>query len=227
MTRRKHNGSAIAGFEDMMNFALNSISLTAISFSTTPRQQPATTLPHCAHCQPSSIVPWYTMLNSDDADTDASSYERIALDSTTGDQYDDAGNINMGVSQSADASDIEAHASTEATAQTTTATTTVALERTLTLTDGIGVVVGIIVGSGIFASPGTVLQSSGTSPYVSLLVWLCAGIMVLLGGLCFAELGAAIPLSGMARCIDDVDMQSVSTTQASKRHQSTNQAMTY
>jgi len=71
-----------------------------------------------------------------------------------------------------------------------------ALDRSLTLKDGVGVVVGIIIGSGIFASPGLVLESSGSSAYVSLVVWLSAGLLVLLGGLCFAELGAAIPVSG-------------------------------
>jgi amino acid transporter len=57
------------------------------------------------------------------------------------------------------------------------------------------VVVGIIVGSGIFASPGVVLQSTG-SVGLSLLAWLGGGTLAMLSALIYAELGSSIPHAG-------------------------------
>ena len=48
------------------------------------------------------------------------------------------------------------------------------LKRELTLVDGISIIIGIIVGSGIFVSPKGVLQESG-SVGLSCLVWLLSG----------------------------------------------------
>ena len=70
------------------------------------------------------------------------------------------------------------------------------LPRTLNVVDGTAIIFGIMIGTGIFASPGVVLSSVHESVGLSLLIWLCAGILCLLGGLCFAELGAAISTSG-------------------------------
>ncbi|GAQ88345.1 amino acid transporter [Klebsormidium nitens] len=69
------------------------------------------------------------------------------------------------------------------------------LHRRLTFVDGISVVVGIIVGSGIFASPGVVLQSTG-SVGLSLLAWLGGGTLAMLSALIYAELGSSIPHAG-------------------------------
>jgi amino acid transporter len=63
------------------------------------------------------------------------------------------------------------------------------LQRTISLTSGIAFIVGAIIGSGIFASPGAVLLYSG-SIGGSLLAWLVAGIIAILGAACYAELGA-------------------------------------
>ncbi|XP_071524173.1 Y+L amino acid transporter 2-like isoform X2 [Panulirus ornatus] len=64
----------------------------------------------------------------------------------------------------------------------------VRLKRELGLVDCIGVIVGIIIGSGIFVSPRAVLQYTG-SVGMSLLVWVATGLMSMVGGLCYAELG--------------------------------------
>ena len=56
----------------------------------------------------------------------------------------------------------------------------IALKRELGLLSGICLVVGVMIGSGIFISPGGVLQNSG-SVAVSVIVWLVCGIMSLLG----------------------------------------------
>jgi APA family basic amino acid/polyamine antiporter len=56
-------------------------------------------------------------------------------------------------------------------------------------------VAGAVIGSGIFMSPSIVAREVG-APGLSLMVWLLCGVLALSGGLCFAELGAAIPRSG-------------------------------
>jgi basic amino acid/polyamine antiporter, APA family len=56
-------------------------------------------------------------------------------------------------------------------------------------------VAGAVIGTGIFVSPAIVAREVG-APGLSLGVWLVCGGLALAGGLCFAELGAAIPRSG-------------------------------
>ncbi|ORY22660.1 amino acid transporter, partial [Neocallimastix californiae] len=68
-------------------------------------------------------------------------------------------------------------------------------ERHVTLFQGINLVIGLMIGSGIFASPGPVLQYSG-SIGASLLIWMLSGLLALTGALCYAELGTMIPASG-------------------------------
>jgi APA family basic amino acid/polyamine antiporter len=73
---------------------------------------------------------------------------------------------------------------------------TASLHRTLTLRDLILIVIGTVIGSGIFLVPGPVLRQSGGSVGVSLLVWLIAGVLSLLGALTYGEMGAAKPDAG-------------------------------
>lgn len=69
------------------------------------------------------------------------------------------------------------------------------LERVLGLRQLILIVVGTVIGSGIFIVPATVLkQTGGLGP--ALLVWLIAGILSLLGALTYGELGAMHPEAG-------------------------------
>lgn len=70
------------------------------------------------------------------------------------------------------------------------------LKRTLGARDLVLVVVGTVIGSGIFIVPGAVLRQTGGQVGVALLVWLVAGVLSLLGALTYAELGAADPDAG-------------------------------
>jgi APA family basic amino acid/polyamine antiporter len=56
-------------------------------------------------------------------------------------------------------------------------------------------VVGGIIGSGIFLNPAVVAARAGTSSLV-LTAWLMGGVVAVLGGLIFAELGARHPAAG-------------------------------
>lgn len=70
------------------------------------------------------------------------------------------------------------------------------LSRSLGQRDLILIVIGTVIGSGIFLVPSTVLRQTGGSVPIALLVWVVAGVLSLLGALTFAELGAAKPDAG-------------------------------
>ena len=53
-----------------------------------------------------------------------------------------------------------------------------------------------MIGSGIFYLGSYVLERVGMNSGLALLCWLLGGIISLFGGLCYAELGAAMPKSG-------------------------------
>lgn len=73
--------------------------------------------------------------------------------------------------------------------------TAVRLTREVTLIDSIALIVGQIIGSGIFVSPTSVLENSGGVGW-ALMVWVLCGILSMLGALCYAELGTTFPVSG-------------------------------
>ena len=69
------------------------------------------------------------------------------------------------------------------------------LERNLGFSGALSLIVGCMIGSGIFASGSTVALRSGSSGMI-LCVWSGCGLLATLGALCYAELGTAIPKSG-------------------------------
>ncbi|RZC22676.1 b(0,+)-type amino acid transporter 1-like, partial [Asbolus verrucosus] len=71
----------------------------------------------------------------------------------------------------------------------------VQLKRELGLFSAINLILAVMIGSGIFVSPASALEHSG-SVGMCLLVWIICGIVSLLGALAFAELGTVVPRSG-------------------------------
>lgn len=70
------------------------------------------------------------------------------------------------------------------------------LERSLGPRDLILIVVGTVIGSGIFIVPGEVLRDTGYAVGPALLVWLVGGVLSLLGALTYGEMGAMAPEAG-------------------------------
>ena len=70
------------------------------------------------------------------------------------------------------------------------------LARVLRLRDLVLLIIGTVIGSGIFLVPGLILKAVGNSPSLALCVWLLGGILSLLGALTFGELSALNPKAG-------------------------------
>jgi APA family basic amino acid/polyamine antiporter len=67
--------------------------------------------------------------------------------------------------------------------------------RDLTLVHATSLVTGVIIGTGIFLKAASMAQAVGT-PGLVLAAWVAAGLVAMLGALCFAELGALLPHAG-------------------------------
>ena len=74
------------------------------------------------------------------------------------------------------------------------------LARTLTFRDLLYLFVGAVIGSGIFITPSMILRQLNGSVGLAMLVWVCGGILSLLGALTYAELAAANPETGGLYC---------------------------
>ena len=69
------------------------------------------------------------------------------------------------------------------------------MQKTVGLVGGISIIVGTMIGSGIFASPSSVANNAG-SVGSTLLIWCGSGLIAMLGALCYIELGTMIQKSG-------------------------------
>ena len=69
------------------------------------------------------------------------------------------------------------------------------LRRVLGLWDATCVVIGAIVGVGIFFTPRDVARVAGSTP-AAMLAWVVGGVVALLGAFTFAELGRLRPFAG-------------------------------
>jgi len=71
----------------------------------------------------------------------------------------------------------------------------VGLVRKLGIFDATMMMMGIVIGSGIYTTTGIIAESAPSAPLI-LLVWVFGGLLTLTGALTYAELGAAMPDAG-------------------------------
>ena len=69
------------------------------------------------------------------------------------------------------------------------------LKRSLRLFDGLTMVVGVVVGAGIFRTPGIIAGQLGR-PWLTFVAWVLGGALAFLGALIFAELATRLPRAG-------------------------------
>ena len=68
-------------------------------------------------------------------------------------------------------------------------------QQTLRLREAVAIIVGIVIGAGIFKAPSLVAQFTGSIGWM-LAAWVAGGVISLIGALCYAELAAAWPHAG-------------------------------
>jgi len=67
--------------------------------------------------------------------------------------------------------------------------------QTLSVTDACAMIVGVVIGAGIFKAPSIVAGSVSTET-VFILLWVAGGLISMVGALCYAELGSSFPNAG-------------------------------
>jgi L-type amino acid transporter 9 len=89
----------------------------------------------------------------------------------------------------------ESHYVTDEDNTESTAISPSTFARNLGAVDGFALLISIVIGSGVFSSPGPI-DANVPSPGAALLVWLVGGILAWTGALTMAELGTAFPGEG-------------------------------
>jgi APA family basic amino acid/polyamine antiporter len=69
-------------------------------------------------------------------------------------------------------------------------------QKVISLYGGVSILVGIMIGSGIFFLGGQILSRAANSLPLSVLAWIIGGIITLFSGLTYAELGSLFPENG-------------------------------
>lgn len=70
------------------------------------------------------------------------------------------------------------------------------LEKNLGFFSALTLVVGLVIGSGVFFKPHAIYTITGGAPGIGILIWILGGILSILGALTAAEVSAAIPKTG-------------------------------
>ncbi|MBA4421602.1 MAG: amino acid permease [Syntrophus sp. (in: bacteria)] len=73
--------------------------------------------------------------------------------------------------------------------------TTAAPRRTLSVIDAVALIIGVVIGTGIFKTPSLVAANTGDN-VIFFLAWLLGGAISLIGALCYAELATTYPHTG-------------------------------
>lgn len=61
--------------------------------------------------------------------------------------------------------------------------------------DAVMIIVGIVIGGGIYALPSAIAGLTGTLDWM-LIAWACGALLTLIGALCYAEMASAFPDAG-------------------------------
>ena len=69
-------------------------------------------------------------------------------------------------------------------------------KKVIGLFGAISLVAGMVIGSGVYYLGSIVLERTGMHMGTALLCWVIGGVVAILGGLCYAELGASMPVAG-------------------------------
>jgi amino acid permease len=68
--------------------------------------------------------------------------------------------------------------------------------RNLGTLEAFAIIIGVVIGSGVFTSPGSI-DTNVPSPGIALVIWLIGGLLAWTGAATLAELGTAIPGEGL------------------------------
>lgn len=71
----------------------------------------------------------------------------------------------------------------------------VSLQKEITLLSGVGVITGMMIGSGIYVTPQNILTHAGSFG-VCVILWVAVAVVAVCGGLCYVELGLLVRKSG-------------------------------
>lgn len=109
--------------------------------------------------------------------------------SHSGDETENGVGVTYGTSSPSEAAEAEAEAVAGAVPTGFT--------RNLGALDAFAIIISIVIGSGIFTSPGSI-DTNVPSPGIALVIWLVGGGLAWTGASTMAELGTAIPGEGMS-----------------------------
>ena len=70
------------------------------------------------------------------------------------------------------------------------------LKKNLGITTAISIVVGCVIGSGIFFKPQAIYSATHGAPGLGLIAWIITGIVSICGALTFAEIAIMFPRTG-------------------------------